>query len=61
MTGEMFDSCAPQVQRSCQVLYEPKVKMLHGARTSQWVSFASIANRVGGNGTSVICQRLKEK
>lgn len=35
--------------------------MLHRARTGQWVSFASIANRVGGNGTSVICQRLEEK
>lgn len=31
-------------------------KMLHRARTGQWVSLASIANRVGGNGTSVICQ-----
>ncbi|KAG7512383.1 hypothetical protein JOB18_027895 [Solea senegalensis] len=24
MTAETFDSCAPQVQRSCQVLDEPK-------------------------------------
>lgn len=30
MTGETFDSCAPQVQRSCQVLDEPKVKCFTG-------------------------------
>lgn len=29
-TGETFDSCALQVQRSCQVLHEPKVKCFTG-------------------------------
>lgn len=61
LTGETFDSCAPQVQRSCQVLHEPKVKCFSGPRTSQWVSFASTVSRAAGNGTSVICQRLEKK
>lgn len=36
-------------------------KMLQRAHAGQWVSFASVANRAGGNGTSVMCQRLEEK
>lgn len=61
LTEETFDSCAPQVQRSCQVLHEPKVKCFSGPRTSQWAPFASTARGAGGNGTSVMCQRLEKK
>lgn len=45
MTGETFDSCAPRVQRSCQVLDEPKVKCFRRPAPVNGYRFASIANR----------------